>query len=193
MPIIYSLIISQIIFVIFIPLWMQLTLYLHALVMAVIWFCLTFIGLFVGLLIGRKKLYISKQTLHFIMFVYSLALFALLFFRPSREGIENINLIPFNTIRFYLNGEVNLLIAAYNLGANLGLFIPFGIFYRYRKQPRLIQLVGYAVLGVCIIEGLQFFTGRGSLDIDDLILNVTGVMVGYLIYPLIHRVMEVKN
>ncbi|WP_369404815.1 VanZ family protein [Piscibacillus salipiscarius] len=44
-----------------------------------------------------------------------------------------------------------------------------------------------AVLSISIIEVSQLILGRGSMDIDDLILNTTGFIVGYLLTPLIQK------
>ena len=44
-----------------------------------------------------------------------------------------------------------------------------------------------------MIEWLQLITKRGSLDIDDLILNVLGVCLGYLIYPFFENFLLLSN
>jgi glycopeptide antibiotics resistance protein len=32
------------------------------------------------------------------------------------------------------------------------------------------------------VEALQFFTGIGALDVDDLVLNLMGILLGYLLW-----------
>lgn len=49
------------------------------------------------------------------------------------------------------------------------------------------------IFSIILIEGLQHFTSRGSFDIDDIILNVLGVYVGYLIYPMLKKVISFKT
>ena len=34
---------------------------------------------------------------------------------------------------------------------------------------------------ICLVEITQYLTGRGSMDIDDVILNYPGVVIGFLI------------
>ena len=80
---------------------------------------------------------IFKRFLHVLTFLYSIGLLILLFFRPKGSSYGTINLIPFDTISFYLSGNVSYLISFYNLGANIGLFIPFGLYYRYIKKTPL--------------------------------------------------------
>lgn len=190
----YSLLISQVLFFILLPLWMQLTNYLHPVVIGVVWFCFSFFALFIVCWVTKEKIRVTTPTIHLATFFYSVALLALLFFRPKNQRYENINLIPFETIRFYLSGNVDLLISFYNLGANIGLFIPFGLYYQYiKKKPNFIKILLITISSVIIIEGLQFIARRGSLDIDDLFLNVLGVSIGYVIFPMFKKVVVVRR
>ncbi|MBB6444372.1 VanZ family protein [Bacillus benzoevorans] len=188
-----SLLISQLIFIILLPIWLELTLYLHPIVIGVVWFLITILILFSFCYIKREKLQLSKHILQMMTFLYTGGLIVLLFFRPGGQSYGGINLIPFDTIRFYLTGHVHFLIAFYNLGANIALFIPFGLYYRYAaKTPHLKHLLILAFCAVGMIECLQFLTKRGSLDIDDLMLNILGVCLGYLIHPFLHKVLVIK-
>ena len=184
--IIMSFIFSQSVFIILLPLWVELTKYLHPIVIGVVWSLIFFLVLFIVCLVKNEQIRFSKHILHAFTFLYSTGLLILLFFRPKGQNYGTINLIPFNTIHFYLSGNVGYLIALYNLGANIGLFIPFGLYYRYiKKTPSMKQLLIITIFSISTIEWLQFFTKRGSLDIDDLMLNVLGVCLGYFIYPLL--------
>ncbi|CAM5215377.1 Glycopeptide antibiotics resistance protein OS=Ureibacillus acetophenoni OX=614649 GN=SAMN05877842_11937 PE=4 SV=1 [Ureibacillus acetophenoni] len=189
---IISLIAAQIVFILSLPIWIELTKYLHPIVIGVVWFLITFIFLFSFSWIKREEIQIWRGILHAITAIYTLGLLILLFFRPSGASFGAMNLIPFQTISYYLSGDTNLLIAFYNLSANIGLFIPFGVYYRYvNKTPSMKKLIFISVVSICLIELLQFWTKRGSLDIDDLILNVFGVMIGYLIFPFFKKVFVV--
>lgn len=129
-----SLLISQIIFFALWPIWIQLTQYLHPLVIGVMWFCITLLVLFMVYGVRQTQICIPKQLLHLLIGLYSIGLLILLFFRPNNQNYENVNLIPFETIYFYLSGSVDFLIAFYNLSANIGLFIPYGLYYGYIKK-----------------------------------------------------------
>lgn len=71
-----------------------------------------------------------------------------------------------------------------NLLGNLLPFIPFGfllpIAYPRIKAFFKVFLVG--MFAVLFIEIFQYMTRLGSFDIDDIILNVLGGVVGYLLY-----------
>lgn len=190
----WSLVFSQLAFLILLPIWLKLTQYLHLVVIVVVWFCFTSLVLLVTCWIKQEKIILSTRILHIITLLYSLGLLILLFFRPKGQSYGSINLIPFDTIRYYLSGNVDPFIALYNLGANIGLFIPFGLYYRYiNKQANRVHLLIITIGSITMIESLQFITKRGSLDIDDLLLNVLGVLLGYHIHPLIQKVVEIEK
>ncbi len=189
-----NLFISQFLFLALLPIWMKLTQYLHPLVIGVVWFCWTSFILLIGLLATKEKIAISKGILNLVIFFYSIGLLILLFFRPENQYYGSINLTPFDTVLFYLEGHVDLLIAIYNLGANIGLFVPFGVYYCFIKEkPSIRKLLTISFFSISLIEILQFVTRRGSLDIDDLILNLLGVFIGYLIFPILEKVLVVKQ
>ncbi len=192
--IVLILLFSQILFFTLLPIWIQLTDYLHPLVVGVVWFCFSFLILFVSSWITKEKIKITKHILHVITVFYAVLLLILLFFRPKGTSYGTINLIPFETICFYFSGQVDFLIALYNISANIGLFIPFGLYYIYvRKKPTLKEILIITISSITIIECLQFITKRGSLDIDDLILNFLGVYLGYFIQPFFNKVLIIRN
>ncbi|MGM0845219.1 MAG: VanZ family protein [Bacillota bacterium] len=189
-----SLIITQVLFFLLFPLWLELTKYLHPIVIAVVWICYTFLAVFIISFVKGVVIPFRKKGLQVLAALYSLSLLVLLFMRPNNQEYNQVNFTPFETISFYISGEVNFLVAFYNLGANIALFIPFGLYYRYlARKPGAGKLVGLASLGVIMIEGAQFLTRRGSLDVDDLILNVAGVLLGYFLFPAFVKVFQLKN
>lgn len=178
----------------FSPILLQLTIYLHPIVLGTVAFCLWILITFSTMLIQKQTISFSYATLVSVLILYTVMLVVLLFFRPTNENYGLYNLIPFSTIEFFLSGKVNLLISFYNLAANIVLFIPYGILLMIRK--RKMELFGYIYLPFVIIstiEILQFYTHRGNLDIDDLILNMLGVFFGYLFYPIFKRVVKIST
>ncbi|UFU00513.1 VanZ family protein [Radiobacillus kanasensis] len=188
-----SLIISQVVFILVFPFLKDLTSYLHPIVLLVTWFCWTAAILFLVLWVKGVSLYIPQKLLLIAFSLYSLGLILLLFFRPSGPAGSAVNLNPFQTIQFYLSGRVPFLIAFYNLAANIGLFIPIGVFWKAcfskRAKSPFRSFLFPLILIVCI-EGIQFVTNTGALDIDDLILNILGVYIGYGITPLCKRIIR---
>ena len=98
------------------------------------------------------------------------------------SGAWGVNLVPFRTIKNYIkySGFLHTMI---NIVGNIIIFVPFGIlvaeiFPNTRKSSHIF------LISVCtsfFVEFIQFFIGR-SVDIDDLMLNVCGSMIGYFIW-----------
>ena len=78
-----------------------------------------------------------------------------------------------------------------NLLGNLLPFIPFGfllpIAYPRIKTFFKVFLVG--MFAVLFIEIFQYMTRLGSFDIDDIILNMVGVLSGYGTFGLVNHVL----
>lgn len=99
------------------------------------------------------------------------------------------NTVPFHTIRIYKKGlERNNTSAEYNIWGNLLGFIPFGLllplaFPWFRHLFKML-LAGFMVsLGY---ETTQLLTGLGIWDVDDLLLNTAGVLIGFIVFFIGH-------
>ena len=132
------------------------------------------------------------KTIGAILFlIYIGFLFYFLFF--AEEYNRNIvaenyryNLTPFKEIiRFWsYRAQLGMKTVVINLLGNIAAFIPFGLFVpiisiKLRKAWKVILL---GALLSTAVELLQLVTRVGSCDIDDLILNTTGTIIGYLIF-----------
>lgn len=99
-------------------------------------------------------------------------------------------LIPFKTIVFYIQNVQ----AVYdwffkNLAANILMFMPFGFLcpFLMKKEHRKGWRVALAgCLLSTFIEIFQYVAAIGQCDVDDVILNVIGVCIGYEIYKLMY-------
>ncbi|RRN71876.1 VanZ family protein [Peribacillus simplex] len=189
-----SLLLSQALFLCGLPLFLQLLLYLNPLVIMVVWFCILLFVSFAVLYFRGETVMIPRLLWQAALICYSLSLLVLLFFRPEGQ-VYSYNLIPFSTILSYLSNEMNGLVSFYNLSANVGLFIPFGLYLlsRDRKEPSAIRKFLYPFITISGIEICQFVFRRGSLDVDDLILNMMGVYLGYVLYPLFTSVVVLRS
>ena len=99
---------------------------------------------------------------------------------------ETGNLVPFKTIKlffdgFFLHHTVSFKAFAVNIFGNIFVFAPFGVVLPvvFEKQRRFwVFLLTMASFVFCI-EALQLLLLTGSPDVDDVILNVLGGMIGY--------------
>ena len=111
----------------------------------------------------------------------------------SQELARSMNLQPLATIKHFLKllesdspGLVTH--AKINLAGNVVLFLPPGwllphIWKRYQNFFRFFFTCLGAILA---IEVTQLLTLLGSFDVDDVILNMTALVIGYLAYILTH-------
>ncbi|MCA0756130.1 VanZ family protein [Paenibacillus sp. N4] len=117
---------------------------------------------------------------------YTLVMSWLLFYRDRYFGTGYAyNLVPFDTIKRYIvhYDHFNFDIWFNNLFGNIVLFIPIGLFLPLldKKYARLLPLAGATVLIIAAAELVQMLTKVGSFDIDDIILNTLGAMLGLAI------------
>lgn len=109
------------------------------------------------------------------------------------------NLVPFKTINGFVlaifNGSMNLIIPIKNLAGNVAAFLPMGIFLPYfiRTLNRLKSFAVTMTVMIFCVEIIQLITRRGSLDIDDFILNIIGALIGFGLWKAVTARKVVKN
>ena len=133
----------------------------------------------------------ARPVLWTIFIIYCFVLVYVLFLsRGTRDGFtfaeymrRFTNFIPFKTIveyvQRYIDGYRNLSVR--NLLGNFVLFMPMGALLPcvIRKLDRFWK-VTLTVLGmVVMVEIVQGILRVGSVDIDDVLFNVVGAMIGY--------------
>lgn len=98
----------------------------------------------------------------------------------EKDGIRNINLIPFRSMSPYLK-NITETFAFKNIAANIVAFIPLGFFIS-NKNPKNVFKALIICLGVILsIELIQLFFKIGFFDVDDIILNFIGSLLGVFI------------
>jgi glycopeptide antibiotics resistance protein len=149
----------------------------------------------------QEKPMISPKTrmpwLIFLLTAYLILLFKLIIMKdlPSDgrmdsssvsqkwDGLRKANFTPFKTISYYGTLQEDLPTGIQNVGGNIILFIPVGfLFTAFLKDTRLIKVLLYTLLISAVFEILQLFTSYGTCDVDDLLLNTIGGLIGYALY-----------
>lgn len=134
------------------------------------------------------------KAIGWILFIsYLLLLLYFLFFaesmgRNNHSGVYSYNIEPFREIiRFYKHRQiVGFGAFVLNIFGNIFAFIPFGFFrpiigiHRHSFFKTLFQ----GALFSAVVEIIQVLSTVGSFDIDDIILNSIGVLIGYIIFIL---------
>ncbi|MBP5272941.1 MAG: VanZ family protein [Clostridia bacterium] len=109
-----------------------------------------------------------------------------LVFDPATAFPIRMNLVPL----VHLLDYANVRDIVWNVAGNAAMFVPTGIVLPivYKKLNNFWKVVGAGALISLCIELLQLpFPTRAS-DIDDIILNTLGVVVGYAVFALVRAI-----
>ena len=95
------------------------------------------------------------------------------------------NLTPFAEIRRFWVCREQLGLSTYlNIVGNVVCFIPFGFLLPVMTKKKFFHNVFFVVLCTALfsfgIEMIQMLTRVGAFDVDDIILNSIGGLVGYI-------------
>lgn len=125
-----------------------------------------------------KKMVLHEEIFSLLFFAYILALFQLVVEQDVYFG-NGFNLRPFEEIFRYEIGSYNFY---RQVIGNILLFVPFGYFATsYARIKGVGGITIITLLCSSIIETVQYFIGR-CFDIDDIILNVVGGIIGFLVF-----------
>lgn len=126
---------------------------------------------------NKKEFILYNELLSFSFVIYVLCLFYVVTFQDV--GWSTSNYIPFKEMFRYSLGS-RLFIK--NVLGNIIMFIPYGFFVSYYLDLKKSKLCFLLVLLVSLsIEGTQLIIGR-VFDIDDILLNIVGGMIGFFVY-----------
>ena len=157
---------------------------------------LYFGGLLLSKYLGNNKP--MKINLYIFFILYLMLLIILTLFDSSwgRNGFaikdfkvyikQSVNLVPFKTIINYIK-EFNSMYSTrqimFNLLGNICAFMPMALFLPllFKKQSKFKNFIITMVIIILGIESLQLITTSGRFDIDDLILNLFGAAIMYLL------------
>lgn len=104
------------------------------------------------------------------------------------EGLDTANFTLFKTIRMYIKYSYKLN-SFENLIGNIVVFVPYGFLFPYvlKKGSNFFVMLLNAFLFVAGIEIFQLFSAFGAFDVDDILLNCVGAVIGYLLYLILRR------
>ena len=157
----------------------------------------------------------------FLFLGYTVVMLYFLFFRTRTvtEGLtywdqiqRNCNLIPWKTVGNYWDVLVRpeyyiakwesvsiyryqAAVALINILGNIGMFVPYGTFLpaMWQNLRKVWKVFLAGILSILAVEVCQLLTLRGRFDIDDVLLNMIGIMLGYGLWRLTHRSSKKKK
>ena len=135
----------------------------------------------VFLLLNHFRIHSIKTSLLYLVFsVYLAGVYAVV-------GLPNVAYIRFEP-NFNFIPFAGMLSSLSDTLLNVVLFVPFGLFLFlfWKDMQYILTVVSFAFCTSLAIEFLQIFTFRAS-DVNDLITNTAGALVGYCLGFLIAK------
>lgn len=149
---------------------------------------------------NKSKNIFLRVCCHIIFIIYLICLIKIVLFKyrgltktvnkliagELSSGFHSFNIIPFQSIweftKLMFSGK--FFRGFNNTAGNVFVFAPFGYFipllYKKCRKLKTVVLVGFFVS--LFFEICQYVLYLGSTDIDDIILNVLGVTIGFLFF-----------
>ena len=127
---------------------------------------------------NRERIVFYKEFSMIIAVIYMFLLFSLLTNVEIDQG-STYNIIPFKEMFRYTFGS-NMFM--YQIVGNIIVFLIFGlIISEYIKPKKIFPILWTTIIVSVTIEFVQYRIGR-CFDIDDILLNIFGGILGYLLY-----------
>ena len=151
---------------------------------------------------AKRKQKVNTQPFWRFLFVLYIAVMLWLLFGQrlgtvvyEQDLAEGMNLQPFATVAMYwrlLKGNASpyyIRHAFINLAGNVIMFVPLGYFLPklFEKLRAFWKTTLFSLCLIITVETVQYFTLLGTCDVDDLILNMVGVCIGWLFSKIKHH------
>lgn len=134
---------------------------------------------------NKQRFVFYKEIFMFVFVIYMMCLFYVVTFQDiDAKGMSGYNIIPFREMFRY---QIGSRLFFKNVIGNLIMFVPFGFFTAYIIRETKLKWVLLITLIVSVtIEVTQTQIGR-VFDIDDVILNIIGGVIGYYLFSFIYH------
>lgn len=149
--------------------------------MLVLFITILLVVRFANIIINKEEFVFYKDFYRLLGILYILLLYYLLL---TTEGASSgVNLIPFREMTRYSIGSKSFM---YNVMGNILLFIPFGFFLSDTiKANKISEIFICTIIISLTAELIQYRIGR-AFDVDDIILNTFGSLIGYIAFASLH-------
>lgn len=127
-----------------------------------------------------------KQKWAVVILFIAYSVFIVWYTVLSREpGLRNADLRLFWAYRELFAGDPHGKKDVIQNVSNILFFIPFGLLFP-KKKWQIVLLTSFAFSGS--IEVIQYLGGFGLCELDDVICNTFGAMIGYWLWQCIKRI-----
>lgn len=139
-----------------------------------------------------REIFINLFFIYFLILV-NFTLFKYGYLMLDYDLKFYINYIPFiETIKMFTGEFSDINHALYNVIGNILLFVPLGfcIPLFFNKKNKLTKVILYGFSSSLTIELLQLFTPNNITDIDDIIFNILGSIIGFILFNIIYSIFK---
>lgn len=129
---------------------------------------------------NKRVINYPREFIGLLFLIYILLLFQIVTFQDVSWSTSNY--IPFKEItRYHITDRLFIK----NVIGNMLLFIPYGFFVSYYLEfKKIYNIIIFSIIASFAIEYTQLLIGR-VFDIDDIILNILGSTLGYIMYRVV--------
>lgn len=129
----------------------------------------------------------------YIAFLFKLLIMSRFSGFDLSNRVRTFNLVPFHSIELYARSSTGSFkaFAISNVLGNIIAFVPLGVaFMVFRSKKSVIKSTFQIFLISVLAEVVQWFLAIGVFDIDDIILNTTGGLLGVLTYKIMYLILK---
>lgn len=151
--------------------------------------------------INYKRLITVSRLLFlfYIFFVLYFLLFAESFGRTEVRQEYSYNLTFFKEIKRYIEwaevSDTGFKMMLLNIWGNIVCFLPFGFFVpvQFKKMRHGISVTIATFVFSLLVETFQLVLKIGSFDVDDIMLNTLGGILGYIMYIILRKIISKRS
>lgn len=133
---------------------------------------------------NKQKFIVSKEIMTLVFVMYILCMFQIV----TSEDVSSVHGVNVTLFRELTRYQIGTNLFYRNIIGNIIMFIPFGFFTSYYLRLSKKSFIFFLTLIVSItIECIQLRIGR-AFDVDDIILNMVGALIGYYIYRIVDNI-----
>lgn len=146
----------------------------------------------------KRRLRILGKILFvlYILFVFYFLIFSDWYGRTGEMQEYHYNLVLFKEIKRFWNyrGQLEAFATFTNLFGNIVIFLPFGFFMPMASKYRSFWATAVNSLALSLlVETFQLLTKVGCFDVDDLVLNTLGGILGYITFMICNTIRRRYN
>lgn len=161
---------------------MRIYFFLPAVIITVIWL----IFKVANIIFINKRFDLKREIVNLLFFISVMAIIGLTLFpleiATGSEYHSPNNFVPFASINELIN-HFYFMVPLKNILGNIVLFVPLGFILslKFKQINNLLSVVLIGIFSSTLIEFTQLLLPNRAFDVDDIILNILGSMIGFLI------------